>query len=437
MKVASTGRALRLLLCTGLLLLASLAPAQKARAGVDATCLTTYCAVMLCCTNPQTVLNLAITTELQPWLINFYNSDMRTAFRSMTSQWVSAIMLQAQMIGGFFDAQSHSSAMLTLQRANAKSVHAYLPSEALCQFGSVTKSLAASEALGRRTKIGMMERSQNRQMLNVNMASAEGSKPGRIQGRGGDQEARLLQYQKTFCSSIDSYGALNEVCDSNPATTAKDAVDSRGLNRDIDYTRTFMAPTTFDISFAGGGTTATRDQASLFALGDNLYGHNIMLTRPDPEKLDPDSGALAATAYEDFKTAIAKRSIAANSYASIAAMKTPGTNASTAYLRTIMTNLGMSATDIDRYVGTSNPSYYTQMEVLSRKIYQDPAFFANLMEQPANVRRQQSAMKAVSLMQERDIYDSLQRSEMLLSTLLEIYAIRTQKDLFNTMTRAE
>jgi hypothetical protein len=48
------------------------------------------------------------------------------------------------------------------------------------------------------------------------------------------------------------------------------------------------------------------------------------------------------------------------------------------------------------------------------------------MESNPNVARQQTAMEAIALMQDRDIYESLRRSEMVLSTLLEMYVSREQ-----------
>lgn len=406
----------------------------------DAYCMPNTCAFLTvpCCPPPvvQQILNLAFTSTLQPWMLNFYTNTMRPKFQSMSGQWVAMIMLQGQMLGGFYDAQAHSLAMLSLQKLNANAIADYTPGKALCQFGSLSKALASSDALGRRTKLGLAERAQNRQMLTTNMNSSENSKTGRAAGRAADKVGRLEQYLKKFCNTVDSNAALNAACDSNLTTPAKDVVDSRQYNRDIDYTRTFDTPLTLDLNFAGGGTAASRDQENLIALGDNLYAHDIILNQPNRDKLDYSSDNNAVFAYHDFKTATAKRSVVENSFASIAALKTPGTNNSTTYLRSIMTQLGMSSTDVDRFIGTSNPSYYAQMEVLSRKLYQDPAFFAELMDKPANLGRQQAAMKAIALMQERDIYDSLQRSEMLLSTLLEIYSISEQKALFNKMSRA-
>lgn len=57
------------------------------------------------------------------------------------------------------------------------------------------------------------------------------------------------------------------------------------------------------------------------------------------------------------------------------------------------------------------------------------------MTLPTNVERQQTALKAIELMQDRDIYESMQRYEMLLSTLLELQVQRQQDDYFNKGTK--
>jgi hypothetical protein len=88
-------------------------------------------------------------------------------------------------------------------------------------------------------------------------------------------------------------------------------------------------------------------------------------------------------------------------------------------MRGVMTQMGLSAAEATRLLGT-NPSYFAQMEVLTKKIYQDPAFFADLYDKPANTQRQRGAMKGISLQQQRDLLDVLHRREMLLSALLEL-----------------
>ena len=99
-------------------------------------------------------------------------------------------------------------------------------------------------------------------------------------------------------------------------------------------------------------------------------------------------------------------------------------------MQNVIKGLGLTdTTEINNLIG-ENPSYDTQMEILTKRLYQDPKFYVNLYDTPANVKRQKTAMKAVSLMQDRDMYESLQRSEMLMSVLLEMKLLKAQDRYF-------
>ena len=127
----------------------------------------------------------------------------------------------------------------------------------------------------------------------------------------------------------------------------------------------------------------------------------------------------------DFRALTAKRSVAQNSFAVLAAMKAAGSGGSAKYMKDMLKELGLDDPSQVAAIG-NNPSYYAQMEMLTRTLYQSPSFYAHLMESPANIGRQQSAMEGIALMQDRDIYESLRRSEMVLSALLEVYVAQEQ-----------
>jgi hypothetical protein len=129
-----------------------------------------------------------------------------------------------------------------------------------------------------------------------------------------------------------------------------------------------------------------------------------------------------------MRSVIAKRAIAENSFTSLVGMKAKGTPATAEATTNLLKELGMPEDAAKAFV-TENPSYYAQMDALTRKMYQTPAFYTNLMESGTNVGRQSAAMKALELMQTRDIYKTMQRSEMLMATLLEIYVSREQGGL--------
>jgi hypothetical protein len=180
-------------------------------------------------------------------------------------------------------------------------------------------------------------------------------------------------------------------------------------------------------------STPTADEQNIFALSNNLFANNlpVNMNLSDFEAMLSGDAKVSDSRKEklaDYRSLIAKRTVAQNSFAALAAMKAAGSGGSSAYVKQMIEYLGLSdAADQAAYIG-NNPSYYAQMELLTRKIYQSPAFYANLMESPANVARQQAAMEGIGLMQDRDIHKSLQRSEMVLSTLLEMYVLQEQDD---------
>jgi hypothetical protein len=69
------------------------------------------------------------------------------------------------------------------------------------------------------------------------------------------------------------------------------------------------------------------------------------------------------------------------------------------------------------------------MEVLTKKLYQHPAFYSDLYDKPANVLRKDVAIQAAELMQKRDIYRSFLRSEITLATMLETALLSEQEAL--------
>ena len=89
------------------------------------------------------------------------------------------------------------------------------------------------------------------------------------------------------------------------------------------------------------------------------------------------------------------------------------------FLKAILKEAGVDPKDIEIRLG-KKPSYFAQMEILTKDIYQNPEFYSNLYDKPANVERKSAALLAIEIMQDRDIYKSLLRSEAVLATLVEV-----------------
>ncbi len=114
----------------------------------------------------------------------------------------------------------------------------------------------------------------------------------------------------------------------------------------------------------------------------------------------------------------------------------PDEDAGWAYMKAMLREFGIEAVDlnndgdatdvgemtvdeqIEQWLGR-RPSYYAQMEVLTKKIYQHPNFYTNLYDKPANVDRIGASIDAITLMHQRDRFESLLRREMLTSLLIE------------------
>jgi hypothetical protein len=231
----------------------------------------------------------------------------------------------------------------------------------------------------------------------------------------------MMQYRADYCETEDMSEALEPLCN----VTSDDRI-----NRDVDYTRLIDDSVTLELDFTDEND-ATHDESDVFALAANLYGNVVQQAIPEASLRDPVSGRMntdALYAYMDMRALIAKRSVAHNSYAAIAAMKSQGGEEVRPYLEAILREMGIQDDEITRMLGT-RPSYYAQMEILTKKIYQNPSFYANLYDKPVNVDRQIAAMKAIDMIQKRDIYRSLLRSEAITSVMLESSVSSRQSEL--------
>lgn len=257
-------------------------------------------------------------------------------------------------------------------------------------------------------------------------------------GYGGDQydkENRLRQFKQKYCDGAEGNGGMATICGSSGS-------DKNRLDKDIDYARTLGTPWTLEINY--GDTELKDDEEDVFALENNIFGHKVF-TRIPPELFGQDESTAGKTswnqgdvrdAYMDMRALIAKRGVAENSFNQMVAMKSEGTGASTKYLQEMMKELGIEKTeDLEKLLG-KNPSYYAQMEVLTKKIYQNPDFFTNLYDTPANISRKEAAMDAIELIQKFDMFKSNLRTEANLSLMLEAAVMELQTRAENETTQA-
>ena len=386
---------------------------------------------------PKTTLG-HITDEFRKhriWMVEaFFKEPKRgdpvgllAAMKLMTAQLATTGMQQVEIIGTFFDAKHQLETQRLFQQLTAQAHKDYHPSEGLCEFGTFARSLSPSMRNVDLTAQAYSKRAVERQMLHKDRPSAEGPL--------SDYKSRLGQFIEKYCNKLDNSGNLDLLCQKgNPKTELK--------NKDVNYTALIEAPLTLDVDFSKDGTDQSDDEDAIFALGANLFAHTVMPTVPATSLIDEKTGEPAyggaAKHYQDSRSVTAKRSVAVNSFAAIIGLKSKGDTESQPFIYALMKEMGGKDMDVEtiKQLLGERPSYNAQMKVLTQYLYQQPNFYANLYDKPANVLRNDVAMQAAELMQKRDIYRSLLRAEVILATMLETALITEQEKVTNEFNAA-
>lgn len=393
----------------------------------------------------------------QTWMISvLFEDNILPAMMLMTEQLTVVAMSQVQIFGSFLDAKHQMETQRIFQKLQAEAHKDYHPSIGMCEFGSATKSLAASERKGEIAGLTMNQRSLDRQLGSPNQSATYGVSQ--------DKESRIAQFKNRFCDPWDQNSGLWQMCRDRtidpaspphsvatpvphiivPGPAPAESVHRQNYNKDIDYVSLIDNPLTIDADFTN--TDETIDEGNIFALASNLYAHDVFY-RPDAAELaSPPDGRIGRDmtemqkAYMDSRALIAKRSVAENSFNAIVGMKSEGTAGASEYLEGLLVDLGVvtptsaapaaARLEARRLIG-SNPSYFAQMEVLTKKVYQNPKFYSNLYDKPANVMRKGVALQAIGLMQKFDMLKSQLRSEASMSVLLELAVVKLQNRIEN------
>ena len=365
------------------------------------------------------------------WISLFWEDNLLPSLMLMSEQLTAVAMKQVEIIGGFFDAKHQMETQQLLQQKRARAHKDYHPSTGMCEFGSSVKSLAASERLGEINAVVMAQRSLDRNLQNANTVGSGGI--------SGDLKSRLRQFRMHYCNPQDNNGGMTFICERDHHGNVG-AIDPMRMNKDIDYLRTIDMPWTLDVNFTNSSGGVTEHEEDVLALATNLYGPDIMEYYPTLEDGGNSVITEEQTEYMDARAMLAKRNVAENSYNAIVGMKSAGTAGSRDYLQALLAELGIedSSTAVKTSTGEKsqldallgdNPSYHAQMEVLTKKIFQNPDFYTNLYDKPANVERKGVALQAIGLMQKFDLLKSYLRNEATLSILLELAVMDVQEDI--------
>lgn len=326
------------------------------------------------------------------------------AFMLMTQQFTATMMHQVFAIGMFMDADMQIDTQREIQTLVAKAHKDYHPSEQMCRIGTFMRSVADTQE-----RIDL-----NKQTINAIMMDTYLGKSETISARGYalDMKSRIEKFKHTYCDKADNNNGLERFCQNSRATRER-------YNNDIDYQRIIDLPLTLDVDYTD--TQKENIEEDIVALARNLYWPEAI------EIQDEDELQGKKSKYKEFRNLVAVNNIAHTSFAKIVAIKgraekvndTEAREKGWHYMKELMRELGVKEDEnLDKLLG-EYPSYYAQMEVLTKKIYQDPDFYTNLYDKPQNVRRISASLDAIKLMQGHDRFEASLRREMLISALLE------------------
>lgn len=358
----------------------------------------------------------------QLWFDNFL-----PIWQDMSETLTTVVMWHTFAIGTLIDAKQQLEVQTLLQERTAEVHKRYQPSVGMCVFGTNIRSLAASERNSR-----LVSHTLNQRLIDRQLGTEGGAAVG---GSDTDQNARVRYFIEHVCDRFDNNRVsdapntgFGSICETEPR-------DEGTVNLDLDFTRLIMNPRTLNVDFVNTGDPDNEWGTHVFNMAAHLYGHKV----PTIEGVGASTQVGKQTRALDIRSAIAKRSIAQTSFSAIVGLKARGTENSgeantLEYMSQLLQELGLDEDEVAEFVG-ERPSYYAQLEILAKKIYQNPDFYRELYDKPENTKRKSVAMSAIGSMLDREMFDSQLRAEAMISQLLELKVIKAQDAVEDSFSR--
>ncbi len=286
----------------------------------------------------------------------------------MTEQLTTNMMHQAKIVGTFFDAKHQLETQRLLQEKHAQAHKDYHPSQQMCVIGTAVRDLANTQQRARVTKTSL---------TNIMLDRALATGASKTSTIGSDQKTRRKAYKEKFCNKNDNTQDNEDFC--NGSSSADQ------MNADINFTQSIDAPLTLEIDLLDNDKIASSQEENVFSFLDYIF----MDTNFPWVSKEKTLSSNFSKPYQDLRSVAAMRSVAQNSFSEIIAQKSEGPKEAgktvAPFLKALMKELGVDPTDktktingqsvitndIEEEIG-KNPSYYAQMEILTKKIYQHP-----------------------------------------------------------------
>lgn len=363
----------------------------------------------------------------------FFFEFLMKAMGLMDAHLTSAAMTQVTAIGGFFDASQQMKTQRLMQQLAAKAHKDYHPTVEMCAIGTAVRNLGgASRDIAANAAV-LTAHQRARQLHSGGTIGTEGS--------ASDKKGRIQAVIDMYCDTHDNNN--------------EDGVPNDGLEPLCGGAQPGVGVTNDDIAVALRGDRPTELTSVIGAarperfsgVMSNLFASDLIPPIPEalirPAADNPFKNEGNRQTLLDIRAIAAKRSVAEYSFSSVlsSTMMSASESDSPVYMATIIALLGAqqpggvqgsAAVRAPDYI-TNAPSYYSIMDVLTKKIYQDHNFYMNLYGPPEDVARKGAAMRAISLMQNMDVLKSRLRSEMSLSVAVELEIDRLQEKIDNRL----
>ncbi len=337
------------------------------------------------------------------FLEELVNDFVAPALKKKTQQISQNDQQESNAQGAIVDATLANEQAIDVGVTQAETAIDYAAHPFIGQMATYARGLALSS-----------ERMRQSQLLRGDAGTAELlAASGTLTAKGGGavEDWRLKNLKDIYIDPDQQGGYLRKLVQG-----------SDRVNRDLDVARSLLGRQTLDINFED--TTLTDDERDFLALKENLASSTAMDTS---RMRDLAANDAMLTDVPELLSMTARRSIIDRTINTMAGMRARGSDVSAPEMQALLRQLGYGDDAPEMKDVAGQASYEAHMDILTRRVFQNPNMYVNLIANPVALRRILVAQNAVRNMQQFDMYATTTRSE----DLTALWAWLETREQFN------
>lgn len=321
------------------------------------------------------------------WFIqqDFMVNGLIAALQGMSKQITVTHQKQAEIMATIVTSEMQDDTKRTLQRIAAEAMAASLPSEAVCEMGSMTGGLISAESEAQSLT------SQWQRVLMSNALGDEGAATNDT--RSESERARLLT-----------------MCQYAPQDLANGSLDAA----------------------CQGVAPATDDNAAKFILARNLHEYSLdnsymesinlamaaMFIDNQPENVEGRlfENDAVKIAYMDHRSVLARQMLETYCFRKTFEDRQGGSSSAVVYQDAVLSRMGLSVEEINNRLGP-NPSAYAQKKLMIDMV-SDPKLALDMSDSVENILGLVSGIQSIKMATLYDTLEILHCNELVLSQVL-------------------